>query len=1029
MANFSLDVADGNRNFDDPLAKVAAFDNGNTVTINGPTLTVNSDVRWGQNAAVMGPITVSPTLGGKVLFDGRDIWEINFDASTGNVPTLAVLGSNGVTGGSSGATGELLRVWAAGELVPRAAGGAMPTSGYIKLRTKTGTFEDNEVITLPGGATVTVNSATGGKRSWLQIVGARTTTVNIPRLGKLEVFGDWYYLNDTDGTDNQSIPLPFIEYLPAIQIETAPGSNVYEWWLNAGDRWQTGHTEAVSFIPDDARGKYFGQILRRTDAATTTGTANVDVADTTGMIVGAPVALSAGFADLDNLYISSIVSGTRITVSTNSNATGTARSIATCPVTIRLANRGTYTCGLKPPSGCKIRIPNIIVGTTTAGPNDSNLWRGQISEGVGGDRWDLTTTAGGAIQIDKLSNSAHFCGTSAAYSVNITNTSTFVHSHANTATIAIIEDGAVGISRGNSGNSITMSNQFTGVTMRRVRAVRHLDGSNTTSVTLNDCANIILEDVQSETFGSTTDVTRGTSSGGNLALTRCFDATITRPLLVGGKLKFSQVTRATVTDVRHADLIGGATTATNPSYAVEIADTSSSIMIDGLTPFADLANVHPYNHLLFIGSSASTVEFRNVGTPSAPYDMGTVNACGGIMTASVCLNVILRRVYVINTRLTTQVLALANTIQNALFVNVLADYADTQSVQAIECLIQGARWTNLTTGQSSVYGRHWEDAFTSATTGRILIACNEPLPSTASQAVLTAADSSGYTSAGSLSMGTLADSVVWTMPYAALGHTGFCPSAIISPFGLTGTNTDNHKYDYQISTNGTFSSWKRFVTVVKRAFNGTAGTNNFVMTAKPDDMPQIGDYISSTVTDKVPAGTTVTNVVGNTITLSANFINSLGTNEILHTWKDIQDEPVIDPATGVSLKVRATVITANGTNALTYITVNTVSDATSQQIQYPLPLDYTLTINSNVSLAGAEIRIYDMDNIPAGSFGTELTGVESNPSSTFAYNYGSAPNDVWIQILKDGYVEYGQPYTLTASVATLTATLQADNNA
>ncbi len=122
-------------------------------------------------------------------------------------------------------------------------------------------------------------------------------------------------------------------------------------------------------------------------------------------------------------------------------------------------------------------------------------------------------------------------------------------------------------------------------------------------------------------------------------------------------------------------------------------------------------------------------------------------------------------------------------------------------------------------------------------------------------------------------------------------------------------------------------------------------------------------------------------------------------------------------------------ITANGTNALTYITVNTVSDATSQQIQYPLPLDYTLTINSNVSLAGAEIRIYDMDNIPAGSFGTELTGVESNPSSTFAYNYGSAPNDVWIQILKDGYVEYGQPYTLTASVATLTATLQADSNA
>jgi hypothetical protein len=97
-------------------------------------------------------------------------------------------------------------------------------------------------------------------------------------------------------------------------------------------------------------------------------------------------------------------------------------------------------------------------------------------------------------------------------------------------------------------------------------------------------------------------------------------------------------------------------------------------------------------------------------------------------------------------------------------------------------------------------------------------------------------------------------------------------------------------------------------------------------------------------------------------------------------------------------------------------------------VTIPAPT-YTLTINANVSLAGAEIRIYDMDNIPAGSLGTELTGVESNSGSTFSYNYGSAPNDVWIQILKDGYVEYGQPYTVTASAATLTALLQADTNA
>lgn len=90
----------------------------------------------------------------------------------------------------------------------------------------------------------------------------------------------------------------------------------------------------------------------------------------------------------------------------------------------------------------------------------------------------------------------------------------------------------------------------------------------------------------------------------------------------------------------------------------------------------------------------------------------------------------------------------------------------------------------------------------------------------------------------------------------------------------------------------------------------------------------------------------------------------------------------------------------------------------------------TLTLVSEVSLAGAEIRIYDMDNLPAGSLGTELYGVESCPGATlgYLYTFGYTANQVWIQIMLPGYEEYGQRLTLPFSNNTLTVFLTPEIN-
>lgn len=89
-----------------------------------------------------------------------------------------------------------------------------------------------------------------------------------------------------------------------------------------------------------------------------------------------------------------------------------------------------------------------------------------------------------------------------------------------------------------------------------------------------------------------------------------------------------------------------------------------------------------------------------------------------------------------------------------------------------------------------------------------------------------------------------------------------------------------------------------------------------------------------------------------------------------------------------------------------------------------------LTIESEVNLTGAEIRIYDLDNMPAGSLGTELAGVEScsTPTFSYPYSYGLEPNLVWIQIMAPGFEEYGQRYTLPTRDTTLSLILQPELN-
>ena len=144
-----------------------------------------------------------------------------------------------------------------------------------------------------------------------------------------------------------------------------------------------------------------------------------------------------------------------------------------------------------------------------------------------------------------------------------------------------------------------------------------------------------------------------------------------------------------------------------------------------------------------------------------------------------------------------------------------------------------------------------------------------------------------------------------------------------------------------------------------------------------------------------------------TYTLAGAIFTGYGAN-------DTTDAAIYNNSGGsvtINISGGATPTVRNGSGAST-----TVNNAVS------------LTISSNVSLVGAEVRIYDLDNNPAGSLGTELSGVESHNAATYVYS-GSGGNEIWIQIMKSGYAEFGQSYTMPSIDGTFTALLKADLNA
>jgi len=1125
MANQTVTTA---VNFDS--GSVLDLNDGETITINGGTVTIDADNRWGQNNAVFGNLTISTTLGGGVLIDGTKIWELPFTDGNGVIPELSSLNTNTLSGNTSLATGEFFRVWATDGFEPLSAGTPMPSAGYVKIRSRSGDFQAGETIVLPGSA-ATFTTATSGKRSWLNVAGRASqtggtgSTLTLPRLGTFRVEGDWYEIGTTNGQDDQEIQLPFKDILGAIQIETSPGSNIYEWWSNGSQRWYRDvsrglldgssvnltitygadkdpfdeHVEAqrwnetavnsthrwasdshllraeierytfVTYLKKGTRQYGAVQILVNTDKRYTVivdlDNGNITSTDE----FNDPLNPAHNVTSLGNGWYKVEVSADHTsaaqnvgwTIGMSDSATPSFTSSATrLPVYlgvttqtmfvygeeiytsnlefiadndergkffgmrgnggITLARRTNGSCGFKPVSGCRIRIPNTILSNAawnTTYPENSQINTIPKYTTSRLNRYQISTAAGGGLNFTKaIVNWANTY--SGAFEVNFYDCSILDGiSMTNTADRNRLIN--CGLSQWVTFNNtpLVINTNFTGSRVENTRISRFVYVPSTTTPNFR-C--IILVQSNDTTFRNCRmDITDGPASINRriaatsipmiLNATGCDNLVFENNICIGGTFALEQTINSVFKNIQYAAFLNGNT---RPQTVVfdgifSFINSTSNILVDGVTTFSNLTGVYPYGgntttgsfFLAFASTYSNNITIQNIGTPSAPIDTGTSttdpNATYTLVNlAGTTYNLYFKKIYITACRVNP--VRTLNTTQNVLFDNVWVKDSSTATRHTIlsnNTLVKGGYYNNLNyAGQSLVYGTHWQDFFKTDTEGQILIACNEPLESTVDQCSAVFNPGSGFTSTGAVSMvNDVSDQVIWTTPYYIVGHTslGYGLNSVNPPFaiGTDSTTAQNHEFEYQIDKGDGFSDWKFLFGVRRRSAGGGSGaTTVTVDNVTTNRAPAVGDFIwtsgisTGPISGRVVSGTTITNYNPSTrvITVDTPFSSAVGTGEQIVYWSGLEDE-IIDPNTGFRLRVRLRPTVQNNANSIVYISIPTRTDAVSQQIQSLTPVP-ELEGNITNIVPNSRLQIYNI---------TTDTEMYNNivPLSSFTYTY------------------------------------------
>ena len=553
-------------------------------------------------------------------------------------------------------------------------------------------------------------------------------------------------------------------------------------------------------------------------------------------------------------------------VAASSTATDAVRGkvcwISTAGV-LRFGSDGTNAVGYVPPAGLKVRIPNILFVNCTAAAKTANV----LPSATLGTRYDFATTGAGVIDIEKA-NLAWYPSFAQPFSVRLVDVA--IHEQLSVSEIAspiAWERVCVGQTTAQPQIALLMALCFAGGTVT---------DCVWTSATLAAGGRYVisLTDVSGITFTrdkSNSRVARANATTGNSVLTRVNNCTWNNPVFGIGRQAIVTCSSLKFNNTTYFDVPTGATGTGNAMYVFDPSVNSQDITIDGLS-FGGLTNVHPYSGILTVSAAGcKNIKLRNIGTRAAPLSLGSANQSAYVFllaAGAAADNIRIQRVYATGTR--TGYYSMDNSSRNILIESSQGDYADAPVTPGLNVVHKGVGCTPAMAAQTSCYGTHWFDVFTSATVGRIGILMNEATATTADQVSL--ANGAAFTSAGGLFMPVIGHSATFTLPYSALGHTAFANSALVMAGGTVG----NYTFAWQADTGAGFGAWSAELTA---AALGTALSGLGAID------PAVGVRLKLRITTSVTNTTAITSVYVITDTTGAAQDNQypLDTNTVTFT--------------------------------------------------------------------------------------------------------------------------------------------------
>ena len=695
----------------------------------GSTLLIDTDSYLCANhSAAFGSLdTVTYSgIGGTVKIDGTNVWVIPYNTGSGNVPAI------GTTISQGGVSGYFLGAWASWLVEPTASGSAMPASGFIKIRALTGgAFAAGAITGI--GATATGPSV----RGWIEVRGADTATITVPRIGKFEVTGDWFELGTTNGARGQILACPTCATtagtLPGVWIETAAGSGVYERYTGVGSMVN------LATNPTDERGKMVWH-----------------------------------------------------------TATG-----------FRIGSDGTNNVGYLPPTGCKVRVPNVFLHCCTrtvsgSGPRVAPSTTNTIAAST---RQEFVTTNAGDISIQNAVSlwSSYW---SQAYKVVLKNSAFNDYIQILECASPLDIDNII-VSPNLTAivyPPLTLTSNFAGGTVQNSLFARFsMAASGAYANLLTDVAGITFSNIKTQTL-----LNRGNASTGAWNITRAQNCNWNNSYDVGGRKLLTSCQNVAINSTKYADSFSGTTGTTNGHSVVEVTSASSNVTVDGID-FNGITNVHPYVALVTLTASYNIL-VKNIGTYASKLSLGSANQTGVIASSGGNnAGVKVKRAYAANTRSGVQ--SFVNSDTGVIFEHVYGDYADTDAFAILNATIKNCGITSSTSGQTSVYGLHWLTKFTSTTAGALDIVCNEPTALSAAQCAITSG-APKFNSVGQLLATSVGQAVTWETDWMVIGYTAFTNSnATVTGTNATfssGSTWGNHTIEYQIDTGSGYSAWKNF---------------------------------------------------------------------------------------------------------------------------------------------------------------------------------------------------------------------------